>query len=308
MLTKTELRLLSKLEEDAKVSYASLAQNLGVNISTVARTMKSLRKNQMFSINAIPNANRLGYRARAMICMSVKLNYVKSFCDAAKNNFFVSSIYFVYGRFNIVMFTQFPTWDKLHDFIFSNIFMSSDIIEFEIFFIRELKKQNSNPFSKRYSSEQNFLKVDETDQRIIEELSSDGSYTYSHLARKLGLNVSQISRRVSSLLKEDAIKIIAIPNPTKIRSGVDTIIMIRAEYNKLESICNRLISYKEISTVMTLVNGYNIYLRIATKDQEVTNNFIMNKIPKMEGISSVETLILGKIVKQHYRFPLKDII
>jgi Lrp/AsnC family transcriptional regulator, regulator for asnA, asnC and gidA len=306
MLTKTELRLLSKLEENAKNSYASLAQNLGINISTVARTMKSMRKNHLFSIHAIPNAQKLGYRARAMIAINIKLNAVDNFCEATKNNFFVSSIYFVYGRFNIVMFTQFPSWDGLHDFISSKLFMSSDIIEIEIFFIRDLIKQNSNPFFKKRLLEEKYLELDEIDQRLMEELSLDGSYTYSYLAHKLGINISQVSRKVSALLKENAFKIIAIPNPTKIKYGVETIIMIRAEHNKLDSICNSLISFKDISTVLTLVNGYNIYLRIATSNQEITNNFIINKVPKLNGVSSIETLILGKIMKQHYRVPLKD--
>lgn len=308
MLTKTELRLLSILEEDGKASYASMAQKLGINISTVARNIKSLHENKMFTVNAVPNPYRLGYRARALIAMNVNLNKVNSLCDEIKKNFFVPSIYIIYGRFNILMSTQFPTWDKLHDFISSDIFTLRYIRETEIFFVRDVKKHYSSLFHNPDSSEQTPLQIDETDQQIMEELSRDGSRTNSCLAHNLGINVSRVSRKVSSLLKKDAIRIQAIPDPTKIGYDATAFILVRCQYNKLEDICTELISYKNIFSIITLVNGYNIYLSITAKDQEITNDLIIKKIPQIHGINSIETLILGKIIKHHYRIPLKDML
>jgi DNA-binding Lrp family transcriptional regulator len=46
MLTNTDLKLLSALEEDGRLSYAELSRKLDISIPTVIRRVKAMAKNK----------------------------------------------------------------------------------------------------------------------------------------------------------------------------------------------------------------------------------------------------------------------
>jgi DNA-binding Lrp family transcriptional regulator len=304
MLTNTDLKLISALEKDGRASYAQLSQKLGISISSVARNIKSLIEDNVFTIHAVPNPFRLGYKAIAIIAMNVNMNNIYDVCDQLKDNFYANSIYITYGRFNVILTAQFPTWDQLHEFVSSEIFSMSYIYETEIFFIRDIKKRTYD-WIDAYS-ENKPLNIDEIDQKIMEELAINGRYSRLHLANSLGINVSSISRRLSYLLKERAIAIRAIPNPAKLGYKVIAFIFIRADYAKIEDICTKLGAHREVENILTLFNPHQIYLRVVTHDQETLNDLVIKKISQIPGITSMETLISGEVVKRYYGFLVDD--
>jgi DNA-binding Lrp family transcriptional regulator len=308
MLTNTQIELISALEEDGRLRYAELAEKLGISLSTVSRNLKTMSEEKIYKISAIPNTVRLGHKAFALIALNVNMGNVYDLCKKIRNNCYVNLIHITYGLYNVVLLVQFPNWDDLHYFISSDVFTKPYIRDCEIFFMRDVRKHFPHHWDKATPADLGPIEIDETDQKIIEELVQSGNYSAAYLARKLGINVTLASRRLNSLIKENAVSIQAMPNEGKIGYNATAFVLLRAEYNKIDDICERLSSVKEIVNIMTLVNGYQILLRVIARNLETVNELVIKKIPLIPGITSFETLIGGERVKQYYGLRIKDML
>jgi DNA-binding Lrp family transcriptional regulator len=299
MLTNTDSKLITALEEDGRLSYAELSRNLGISIPTVIRRVKSLVKNKIFTINAVPNPYKLGYFSQAIIAMNVPYNRVRNVCEDLKRIYNINLIVTTFGRFNLLAIVYYPTWNELHDFISSKLSGRSDISEIDTYFVKDARKRYYG-FSIDGDHESGSIKIDETDQKIMDELSKNGRTSNLYLASKLGISVSAVSRRVTNLLNEDIIKIQAIVDPNKTGYHVNSFILIKADHNKMEDICTRLAGYDEVISMMTLLNGYDIFVSVVAQRHESLYELIREMIAPIEGIISMETLIRGDIVKRYY--------
>jgi DNA-binding Lrp family transcriptional regulator len=289
---------MSALEEDGRLSYAELSRNLGISIPTVIRRVKALVKNKLFTINAVPNPYKLGYVSQAVIALNVPFNRVRQVCDELKSTYNINLLVTTFGRFNLLIVVYFRTWEELHNFI-SELSSREDIAEIETFFVKDTRKRYYG-FSRDQQQNGALPRIDETDQKIIEELSQNGRCSNLYLAKTLGISVSAVSRRVTNLINENYIRIQAIVDPTKAGMQVNTFILIKADHNKIENICNRLAKYDEVISMMTLINGYDIFLSVVSQHHETLYDLIRDMIAPIEGINSIETLIRGEIVKRYY--------
>jgi DNA-binding Lrp family transcriptional regulator len=298
-MDKIDLELISLLEDNGRTSYAHLARILGISPITVAKRLEILLDNGIMTINAIPNPYKLGYYAHAIIEMNVPINKIDEVCDRLKSNFFVNFIAPTFGRFNLLISVYFPSWDLLHNFVSNELAFKVDISEIGIFFVNKIMKRYRG-FEPDGTSTQSAPEIDLIDQRMIEELTSNGRSTCLDLAGKLGLSLSSVSKRLNRLIRENIIRIQAIPNPTKIGYRADAFLFVKAEHDKIENICEELQPHQEIVSIMTLNNGYDIYLAMVARDSVALYETIKRKIAPTPGITHMETLIRGPIIKRYY--------
>jgi len=298
MVSNTDLKLIAALEEDGRASYIELAQNLGINPSTVAKRVRSILNDGLIDVKAIPNPYKMGHNANAMIGMNVDLRKIDKVCKKLLTKFHINLILTTFGCFNVILGVHHETWDKLIGFI-SELSENSDIEELQPFFIKGMKKRFRSPVSGEYAQARDST-LDTTDFRIIEELSRNGRYSCMYLSSKLGISLSSASKRLASLIKDDVIQVRAITNPNRMGYLSNGVVLVRAERSCIDDLCNSLHKIEDISTLMTLMNGYDIYLGILSKTPETLQDLINNRIAVLPGIKTVETLVCGEIVKRYY--------
>jgi len=299
MLTKNDLKLLSALEEDGRLSYAELSRKLDISIPTVMRRVKTLFKNKMFTINAVPNPYKLGYVAQAVIAMNVPFDKIGDVCNRLKNNYNINLIVTTFGRFNLLIAVYFTSWNELHDFISSKLNAEGDICEIEAFFVKDTLKRFRG-FSQDNNGKQALTKIDAIDQRIMEELSRNGRYSNLYLAQQLDISVSAVSRRISNLISDEFIKVQAIVDPTKTGFDVNAFVFIQVEHNMIEDIYYKLSLYDEVISMMRFINGYDILISIVSQHHESLYELIKEMVAPIDGIVRIETLIRGEIIKRYY--------
>jgi Lrp/AsnC family transcriptional regulator for asnA, asnC and gidA len=299
MISSTDLRLIAKLEENGRASYIDLAKMLGINPSTVAKKVRNLLDEAIIDVKAVPNPYKMGHTANALIATNVYMNRIDDVCNRLKTMFHVNMIVTTFGRFNLILAVHYQTWDSLLNFVSTELSEAGDIYEIETFFVKGIQKRYYGTFCDHFL-EQNCAKIDDIDLKIIEELSNNGRYSCMYLSDKLGISLSSASKRLASLLKENVVQIRAITSPTKMGYHSNAFIFIRAEHNKIEEICDQLYPYKEVSTLMTFMNGYDIYASVLAMTPESLYDFIKKKIAALSGIISMETLIRGELVKRYY--------
>ncbi|MFH1646321.1 MAG: Lrp/AsnC family transcriptional regulator, partial [Chloroflexota bacterium] len=142
--------------------------------------------------------------------------------------------------------------------------------------------------------------LDDIDQKVIEELGKDGRLAYADLSKKLGISSATVSRRVAFLLRENIIKIMAIPNPSKLGYPANSFITLRTDRSKVNDICAELSMYREVHLVMTLMNSFDIIVGIHFPTPEVLYDFILKKIAFMDGVLDIETIMRAEIKKSTY--------
>jgi DNA-binding Lrp family transcriptional regulator len=299
MLNNTDFRLIGKLEENGRASYIELAQALKINPSTVAKKVKYLLKEGIITIKAVPNPYKLGHTANALIVMNVPMNKIDDVCLRLKPKFNVNLIVTTFGRFNLILGVHYPTWDMLLSFISSELSDTGDVSEMETYFVKGVWKRYYGVSSDNYL-DQNVAKIDDVDLRLIEELANNGRYSCLHLSEKMGISLSAVSKRLAGLLKDNVIQIRAIPSATKMGYQSNAYIFIHAEREKIDEICNRLYSYREVSTLMTLMNGYGIHASILARTPETLYDFLKKKVASIPGVTRMETLIHGELIKRYY--------
>jgi DNA-binding Lrp family transcriptional regulator len=299
MLDKTNLGIIAALKTDGRCSYAGLARDLGVNVATVAKRIDRMLREDVISIRAVLNPFQLGYNVHALITLDIDLTKVDRLCARFVNNPNISLVVTTFGRFDVLLLADFPTWEMLQDYITGTLPRIEGIIKIDAFPVIENKKIY-NPMFRRDSGINGPAAIDETDRAIIEELERNGRSSYAQLAGKLGISVATVSRRVARLKEEEIIKISAIRNPSRLGYLANAYVVLRADLNKVNDICAGLAVHPEVHLIMTLMSGFEILAGIHLPDPERLHKFIIEKIAGIDGVSNIETLICAEIRKRSY--------
>ena len=292
MLDKISFQIMLELCQDGRISNASLAQKLGKSEHTIAKRINAMIADDVIAIKALPNPAKMGYQASAFIGLKVDLKKIDKVCAQLMDDIHINLVVTCFGRFDVLVIVYFREWAMLQNFIKNELPGIDGINHIETYLVSEAKKRNKGVFSNTGGNVEPVV-LDETNQHLIQELIKNGRPSYTDLADKLGISVSTISRRISTLIKNDMIEILAIPNPSKLGYLASAFIMLRIELAKAAQIIEHLSSYPEVHTVMRLMNDYDILFGVDAADAEALYDFIKSKIANIEGILSTETFVSG---------------
>lgn len=147
-------------------------------------------------------------------------------------------------------------------------------------------------------------RVDEVDNRIIAALRQDGRKSNVELGREIGVSEGTIRKRVSRLIQEGIMQVIAVANPQKLGYQIEVMIGIHAAIDKVKEIADRLASTEEIRTVSISSGVYDILMVALFRDNDELLDFLMNKLSAISGIKKTETSHLLRTLKRTYDWPV----
>jgi len=299
-LDKINRQILIALEKDGRCSFAKLSKNLKLKVSTISKRVNYFLENDIISIKAVPNPHRIGYKVMVFITLDVDIFKIRNVCDKLVENPNISSIVTTFGRFDILVFAEFLNLDDLYKLAREELPDIEGINKIDTFFISEIKKRYEKLFNPESLIDKP-LHISEMDEKLINELRKDGRANFTKLAKKYNTSSATISRRVSSLVMNGAIKITVVPNPTKLL-GYSAVAYLRlqTELKKIGRISEELSYFREVYTVMTLMNSFNLLAIVVLPNLELLYKFIINEIASIDGVINVETLIRAELRKRTY--------
>ena len=71
--------------------------------------------------------------------------------------------------------------------------------------------------------------MDELDRKIIGILQLDGRASNAKIARQLGVSEGTIRRRLKRLIEDEAIQVVALPEPSKLGYNTEAIVGIQVD-------------------------------------------------------------------------------
>ncbi len=143
-------------------------------------------------------------------------------------------------------------------------------------------------------------KIDHTDCKIIELLQKDGRMPNTMIAKQIGISEATVRSRLNRLTKEGYIQIVAVSNPLKLGFEVVGMLRIVADVKKIDAVSKELSKIDQIWYIVHATGSSDIYAEFNAKSIGEVNDFISQKINKIDGLLKTETSLVLKYIKRRY--------
>lgn len=155
-------------------------------------------------------------------------------------------------------------------------------------------------------------KLDRTDKRILTELQKNGRISNLELADAIGLSPSPCLRRVKQLEDSGIIEgYTALLNASRLGLKLMALIQINMDKHtpdRFEHFENMVKSYPEVLECLLIAGQSADYLlKIAVQDMEVYQDFLLNKITKIPGVTDVHSSFVLRQVISTTRLPVGNV-
>jgi len=151
--------------------------------------------------------------------------------------------------------------------------------------------------------------LDHIDIRILDLLQHDARSTTKEIADKLGLTITPVSVRIRKL--EDAgyiLRYVAILDKDKIGKSLIAFTSVQLREHSqaaLRSFEQKSIKFREVMECYRLTGQFDFLLKIAIRDMQEYNGFLMDRLATLPNIGSVQTYFVLSEGKSETAYPLK---
>ena len=158
----------------------------------------------------------------------------------------------------------------------------------------------------------NFMGLDRQDKRILATLQQDGSVTNLELAEKIGLSPSPCARRVKQLEEAGFInRKVTLLNANKLNLKLTALIQIsmdRHTPDRFELFEKEVSQYPEVMECLLITGQSADYqLKVLVADMETYQEFLLNKITRIQGVSDVHSSFILREVINSTELPLEHL-
>jgi Lrp/AsnC family leucine-responsive transcriptional regulator len=155
--------------------------------------------------------------------------------------------------------------------------------------------------------------LDKMDIRILRELQRDGAITNLELAEKVGLSPSPCARRVKQLEDNGVIRgQVTLLDAAQLNLKLTALIQIsmdRHTPDRFEKFEAKVASYPEVIECLLITGQSADYqLKVVVPDMQYYQEFLLNKITRIEGVSDVHSSFMLREVINSTQLPLDHLL
>lgn len=155
------------------------------------------------------------------------------------------------------------------------------------------------------------IKLDDIDKKIIEQLQTNARTTNSQLAADAGISPPGMLERVKRLENAGILrKYVALVDPEKVGKGTMAMVSVSLAGHQLQNISHFTEEINKIEEVLECyhIAGENDYLlKVAVKDIQEYEQFILEKLTKIKGISRLKTSFVLSTIKHETKLHINNI-
>lgn len=150
--------------------------------------------------------------------------------------------------------------------------------------------------------------MDLIDKKILMLLQTNAKQNTKEIADKIGLSVSPTYERIRKLEQSGYIKsYVALLDSTKIDKSIIVYVQISLVNHSRELIDNfkeKMQDLDEVMTCMHVSGNYDFLLKVAIRDMNEYQTFVIDKLSVIKGISNVQSSFVMEDIKNETRFKL----
>ena len=152
-------------------------------------------------------------------------------------------------------------------------------------------------------------KLDDIDKQILNILQENGRITNAELANRVGMSPPPMLERVRKLENKGIIKkYVALIDPDSVSKGTMALVSVSLDRHRIRSIDQFTQAIDTLPEVMECyhITGEDDYLlKVAVKDINEYEDFILKKLTKLPALSKIKTSFILSTVKYETKFPVQ---
>jgi Lrp/AsnC family transcriptional regulator, regulator for asnA, asnC and gidA len=149
------------------------------------------------------------------------------------------------------------------------------------------------------------LKLDELDLKILRAFRFGGRVSNSEIARQVEVSEGTVRRRLANLEQVGVLKFVAITDPQTLGFGVNVIIGIKADGDKIQSVAEQLAAFPEVPYTAISMGSLDVWVTALLPSIDAWLD-LRRRIAQIDGIRSTESHRVARVLKQNFDWVLPD--
>ncbi|PWJ56429.1 Lrp/AsnC family transcriptional regulator, regulator for asnA, asnC and gidA [Quadrisphaera granulorum] len=141
--------------------------------------------------------------------------------------------------------------------------------------------------------------LDETSKRIVEHLQTDGRRSYAAIAADVGLSEAAVRQRVARLLEAGVMQIVAVTDPMQVGFPRQAMVGVRCS-GDTTVVAAALAELDEVTYVVAVAGTFDVLAEVVCESDDRLLDLLSRRIRAVPGVTSTETLVYLKLIKQRY--------
>jgi Lrp/AsnC family transcriptional regulator for asnA, asnC and gidA len=147
------------------------------------------------------------------------------------------------------------------------------------------------------------VEIQPLDRKIIDLLMEDGRLSCAQIARRIGgVSERTVRYRLDRLLEQQAIQVVAIPNPKTLGYSVIADVFLEVESSAIHEVARRMAEYDCVSYVGCSLGDVDVSIQVVARDNAEVYSFVTEVVAKVPGVRKTTTLIVPLILKDVYQW------
>jgi len=140
--------------------------------------------------------------------------------------------------------------------------------------------------------------LDELDFSILMLLQEDGRMSFTVMAEKLGVSISNIRTRVGKLIEDKTIQIVGRVNPEKVGFHAYAHIKISIRpANLIEDVARKIMEFPEVSFLASTSGDFDLEVDVMCRDNSHLVEVVNERMARIEGVYQTKTDMYFKVLK-----------
>ena len=140
-MDELDLRIIGLLQMDGRTSNSDLARELGVSEGTIRRRLSRLVQAEVIRITAVPNIEKMGYPATALVGVQTRPGKADDVAEALARLEEVHYAAVTTGAFDVFIWVGLESAQRLGDFLHTKIAPIEGVQRTETFINLAIKKR-----------------------------------------------------------------------------------------------------------------------------------------------------------------------
>ncbi|MCX7912515.1 MAG: Lrp/AsnC family transcriptional regulator [Dehalococcoidales bacterium] len=146
--------------------------------------------------------------------------------------------------------------------------------------------------------------LDDLGQRIISELQKDARQSFREIGRKLKVSEGTVRNRVKTLVKDNLVRISAIPNPEKLGLNFMCVMCLEVKVGAAERVERVLIQSPNVYYLCGCTGTYDIIGIFVFRSPSEFDEFVKNVIAGIPEIIRTTTFVVMHVSRSPWEHDL----
>lgn len=143
--------------------------------------------------------------------------------------------------------------------------------------------------------------IDGLSAEIVRHLQHDGRSSFETIAAEVGRSAAAVRQRVQRLVDSGVMQIVAVTDPLQLGFTRQAMIGIKCT-DDASAVADALTKIAAVDYVVLTAGTFDILAEVVCEDDDDLLNLLNNHIRTIPDVTSTETLLYLKLVKQQYNW------